>query len=39
MDTTYCKKQPKKQEDDAGRKVVKEEKAESGNSSTDSVRY
>jgi hypothetical protein len=27
MDTSYCKEQPKKQEDIAGRKIVKEEEA------------
>jgi hypothetical protein len=37
MDTSNCKEQPKKQEDGIRRKVLKEEKAGSGNSSTDSV--
>jgi hypothetical protein len=37
MDTSYFKEQPKKQEDDAGRKEVKEEEAGSGSSSIDSV--
>jgi hypothetical protein len=37
MDTSYCKEQPKKQEDVAGRKEVKEEEAGSGNLSIDSV--
>jgi hypothetical protein len=37
MDTSYCKEQPKMQEDVAGRKEVKEEETGSGSSSTDSV--
>jgi hypothetical protein len=39
MDTSYCKEYPKKQEDHAGSKEVKEksQKEGSGNSSTDSV--
>jgi hypothetical protein len=37
MDTSYCKEQPKKQEDDTKSKIIKEEKVGSGNSSTDSV--
>jgi hypothetical protein len=37
MDTSYCKVQPKKQEDVARRKEVKEEEEGSRNSSTDSV--
>jgi hypothetical protein len=37
MDTSYCKEQPKKQEDVAIRKEVKKKEAGSGNSSTDSV--
>jgi hypothetical protein len=37
MNTSDSKEQPKKQEDVARRKEVKEEDAGSGNSSTDSV--
>jgi hypothetical protein len=37
MKTSNCKEQPKNQEDFARRKEVKEEDAESGNSSIDSV--
>jgi hypothetical protein len=37
MNTSYCKELPKMQEDDAGRKEVKEEEAGSGNSITGSV--
>jgi hypothetical protein len=37
MDTSYCKEHPKKQEDVAGRKEVKEEEEGSGNSNTNSV--
>jgi hypothetical protein len=37
MDTSYCKEHPKKQEDVSRKKAVKEEEAESGNSSTDNV--
>jgi hypothetical protein len=37
MDTSNSKEQPKKQENFARRKKVKEKEAESGNSYTDSV--
>jgi hypothetical protein len=36
-DTSYCKEQPKIQEDVARRKELKEEEAGSGNSNTDTV--
>jgi hypothetical protein len=38
MNSSYFKEQTKRQEDVAGRKVVKEEEEGSGNSSIDSVR-
>jgi hypothetical protein len=37
MDTSNCKEHPKKQEDVARRKEVKEEEAGNGSYSTDSV--
>jgi hypothetical protein len=37
MDISYCKEQPKKQQDVARRRKVKEQEAGSGNSSTDNV--
>jgi hypothetical protein len=37
MDSSYCKEQPKKQEDVARRKEVKEEETGSRNSSIDRV--
>jgi hypothetical protein len=38
MNTSYCKEQPKKQEDVARRKELKEEETGSGNSSIDSIK-